>query len=96
MNVLKIVPTTAKSRIVPKWSKNGLLGMKKPASNIMGGNMQKKNTVGERGERTSKSATKRTEPMTMPAKISQQESGINCSTRGKLLRTVNNKCFLIF
>jgi hypothetical protein len=64
--------------------------MKNPASNIIGGSMQKKNTVDERGESISKFVIKRIMPMTMPAKISQQESGINWSTCGKLLRTVNN------
>ena len=64
--------------------------MKKPASKIIGGNMQNKNTVDERGESTSKFVTKIIMLMTMPTKISQQESGINCSACGKLLRTVNN------
>jgi len=69
--------------------------MKNPASNIIGGSMQKKNTVDESGESISKFVIKRIIPMTMPAKISQQESGINWSTRGKLLRTVNNLMFVI-
>ena len=50
--VLKIVPMTAKSRIVPRWSKNGLFGIKKPASNMMGGNIQKKKMVDDSGDNT--------------------------------------------
>lgn len=37
--VLKIVPTTANNKIVPRLSKNSLLGMKYPASKMIGGSM---------------------------------------------------------
>lgn len=51
-HVLKMVPITAKRRIVPRWSKKGLLGMKKPASNMMGGSIQKKKMVDDSGDNT--------------------------------------------
>jgi hypothetical protein len=43
---------TAKRRIVPRWSKNGLFGIKKPASNMIGGNIQKKKMVDDSGDKT--------------------------------------------
>lgn len=42
-NVLNRVFPMAKSRIVPILSKNGLLGMKYPASRIIGGRRYRKN-----------------------------------------------------
>ena len=42
------VPTIAISKIVPRWSKKSLLGMKYPASRMMGGSMNKKNRSGVR------------------------------------------------
>ena len=42
------VPTIAISRIVPRWSKKSLLGMKYPASRMIGGSMNRKNRSGVR------------------------------------------------
>lgn len=50
--VLNIVPVTAKKSIEPRLSKNGLFGIRKPASNMMGGSMQKKKISGDTGDRT--------------------------------------------
>ena len=47
-----MVPTTAKKVMVPILSKNVRFGMKKPESKIIGGSMQKKKMVDERGDNT--------------------------------------------
>ncbi len=49
---LKMVPTTAKNKIVPILSKKVRLGIKNPASRIMGGSIQKKKMVPDRGDKT--------------------------------------------
>lgn len=49
VRVLNTVPTTAKSKIVPRWSKNNLFGIKYPASRMIGGSIYKKNVSGVKG-----------------------------------------------
>ena len=44
--VLKMVPATAMRRMVPRWSKKSLLGMKYPASRMIGGSMKRKKMSG--------------------------------------------------
>lgn len=76
VNVLKIVPMTANSKIVPKWSKNRRLGIKYPASNIMGGSMYKKNVSGVRGDTCTLFVVwNNSTPITTPTTISRHDSG---------------------
>ena len=48
VSMFQRVPTIAISKIVPRWSKNSLLGMKYPASRMMGGSMKRKKRSGVR------------------------------------------------
>ena len=73
---LKIVPTTAISRIVPRWSKNKRLGMKYPASKMMGGNMNRKNTSGVSVEGGSCFEVQNNrKPIMIPTTFKRQDSG---------------------
>lgn len=75
VNVLNTVPTTAKSSIVPRWSKNSLLGMKYPASRMIGGSMYKKKVSGVSGCTWTLWVLSSNAPMSTPTKISRQDSG---------------------
>lgn len=86
---LNIVPTTAKRRIVPKWSKKSRLGMKYPASNIMGGNIQKKKMVDDRGDNTGVFVAYKMPPMANPTTTRQQVSGNQANNFGQPFTTEN-------
>lgn len=73
--MLNIVPTTAINNIVPKWSKNNRFGMKYPASNIIGGNIYKKNVCGVNGETSKRVPNRRRTPINTPIEINKHDSG---------------------
>ena len=75
VSTLNTVPTTAMRRIVPRWSKNRRLGMKYPASRMMGGSMNRKNTLGVRVEGGCSLVRNRRNPMMMPTTMRRQDSG---------------------
>lgn len=76
VNVLKIVPITANNNIVPKWSKKSLLGIKQPASKMMGGSIYRKNVSGVNGDICTLSVVwNNNTPITTPTTISRHDSG---------------------
>lgn len=75
MAILKIVPTTAISRIVPRLSKNMRFGIKYPASNIIGGSMYRKNVFGVNGDTSMRVPNNRITPIITPITISRHDSG---------------------
>jgi hypothetical protein len=75
VSMLNIVPTTAMSRIVPRWSKNNRFGIKYPASRIMGGSMKRKKVSGVSVVGTLSLVRMRRKPIIMPTTMRRQDSG---------------------
>ena len=61
--------------MVPRWSKKSLLGMKYPASRMIGGSMKRKKVSGVRVVGTSSEVRMSRNPIRMPTTISRQDSG---------------------
>ena len=72
---MKMVPTMAISRMVPRLLKKSLFGMKYPASSTIGGSMNRKKMFGVRVVSGICPAVKKTMmPTTMPRMIKRHDS----------------------
>lgn len=80
-NFLTSVPNIAYIMIVPNWSKKALLGIKYPASTIIGGRRIRKNVVVSSWYCSDMPVKKKMTPRIAPMMISKQLSGNKLDTR---------------
>lgn len=94
---MNIVPTTAINNIVPKLSKKSRLGIKYPASKIIGGSIYKKNVFGVNGEsRSIWVPNNNIMPIKTPMTIRRHDSGNILFSFGDLWKPViEKKIFLL-
>ena len=69
--------------------------MQYPASRITGGSIQKKNIAADRGESSVMSKRKRMSPTTIPATISQHDSGTMNARLGRKVMPATHNSMLV-